>query len=185
MNTENAKNLIDFISFLADEHNKTVSDGVANALWSENEAAEKAALQKLCRTLDALREHVTTTGEWRSQTEEVDNYSFTRILDAAKGIVEVVAVRHYKWPLVADFVHNVVFLDDFSDEALQIIVRDFGYKDLKSYYAENETDETHGRTVCCEELALFICHFSMPSRYVSIEEADTRAEAIVSKEELL
>lgn len=185
MNTENVKNLIDFISFLADEHSKTVSDGVANALWSENEATEKAAIQKLSRTLDALREHVTTTGEWRSQSEEVDNYSFTRILDAAKGIVEVVAVRHYNCPLVADFIHNVVFLDDFSDEALQIIVRDFGYKDLKAYYADNETDETHGRAVCCEELALFICHSSMPSRYVSIEEADARAEAIVSKEELL
>ena len=185
MNTENAKNLIDFISFLADEHSKSVSDDVANALWTENEVTEKAVLQKLSRTLDTLREPVVTTGKWHSQSEEVDNYSFTRILDASKGIVEVVAVRHYNFPRVADFVHNVVFLDDFSDEALQIIVRDFGYKDLKSYYAENETDETHGRTVCCEELALFICHFSMPSRYVSIEEADTRAEAIVSKEELL
>lgn len=185
MNTENAKNLIDFISFLADEHSKSVSDDVANALWTENEVTEKAVLQKLSRTLDTLREPVVTTGKWHSQSEEVDNYSFTRILDATKGIVEVVAVRHKKFPRVADFVHNVVFLDDFSDEALQIIVRDFGYKDLKAYYTDNETDETHGRAVCCEELALLICHFSMPSRYISIEKADARAEAIVSKEELL
>lgn len=72
---------------------------------------------------------------WEQYAGEAEHYSYVRCLDLGQ-IYEVVRVTHEKHGLRAEFVHQVIFMDEYDEQALTEILGGFGYKSLDAFVCE-------------------------------------------------
>lgn len=72
---------------------------------------------------------------WEQYADEAEHYSYVRCLDLGR-IYEVVRVTHDKHGPRAEFVHQVIFMDEYDEQALTEILSGFGYKSLDAFVCE-------------------------------------------------
>lgn len=72
---------------------------------------------------------------WETYADEADHYSYVRCLDLG-NLYEVVRVTHDEHGRQAEFVHQVIFMDEYDEPAMTGILNGFGYGDLDAFVRE-------------------------------------------------
>lgn len=117
---------------------------------------------------------MANTSIWQWYADQVDHYSLVRQAENSRTY-EVVRVTHFPKYKEAEFLHQVFFLDDFTDDELVEILSNFGnYGSLDDFRSQNEC-KNH------EEMNWLIAsllaeHFD--GRQMSRERADQLAKRI-------
>lgn len=80
-------------------------------------------------------QQIVLLAPWNSYADAVDHYCYVRCLDVG-NLYEVVRVTHDKHGQQAEFVHQVIFMTEYSEPALAEILRGFGYEKLDAFVCE-------------------------------------------------
>ena len=141
-----------------------------------------------------LKENIDKTlPDWSIYTDEADNYTYFRCLNAENAVYEVLHVRH---GAINTFVHAVLFLSEYDDEELSSIVAGFGYKDLDDFvvqttpfpnpvfvYDENgklDKEKSESYYIDFDGIACMLAE-TMDGHSMSNEDADRLADEILGK----
>ena len=134
---------------------------------------------------------------WEQYADEAEHYSYVRCLDFGK-IYEVIRVTHEKHGLQAEFVHQVIFIDEYDEPALVEILSRFGYKSLDAFVCEvNHADMEHSGFILRQDgsvdreasptwwidymLLASLMAESCSGRAMTVQAADALAQSIVDK----
>lgn len=140
-------------------------------------------------------EYALMPSPWEPYCEEAAHYSYVRCLSVG-ALYEVVRVTHDKHDWRAQFVHQVIFMAEYDEQALAEILKGFGYKDLDGFVCEvNHADVDPGGFVVRSDgsidreasrcwwidymllASLMAEHF--PGREMPVQAADALARSIV------
>lgn len=80
-------------------------------------------------------EHILMPSPWEPYCEEGSHYSYVRCLSFG-ALYEVVRVTHDKHDGQAQFVHQVIFMGEYDEQAMTEILKGFGYESLDSFVCE-------------------------------------------------
>ena len=80
-------------------------------------------------------QQIVLLAPWNSYADTVDHYCYVRCLDVG-NLYEVVRVTHDKHGQQAEFVHQVIFMTEYSEPALAEILRGFGFEKLDAFVCE-------------------------------------------------
>ena len=80
-------------------------------------------------------QQIVLLAPWNSYADAVDHYCYVRCLDVG-NLYEVVRVTHDKHGQQAEFVHQVIFMTEYSEPALAEILQGFGYEKLDAFVCE-------------------------------------------------
>lgn len=80
-------------------------------------------------------EHVLNFTLWEQYSDEADHYSYVRCLNLGT-LYEVIRVTHDKHGDQAEFVHRVIFMAEYDEQALTAILQNFGYESLDAFVRE-------------------------------------------------
>lgn len=69
---------------------------------------------------------------WQAYSDERSHYSYVRCLSLATAY-EVVRVTHDKHGERAEFVHQTIFMNEYSEGDLSDILKGFGYDSLNAF----------------------------------------------------
>lgn len=117
---------------------------------------------------------MVNTSIWQWYADQVDHYSLVRQVENIRTY-EVVRVTHFSKSEDAELLHQVFFLDDFSDEELLEILNNFGtYTSMDDFRKQNDcgSDEEENWLIA----SLLAEHFD--GRQMSRERADQLAKCI-------
>lgn len=73
---------------------------------------------------------------WQTYSDERNHYSYVRCLSLAMAY-EVVRVTHDKHGDRAEFVHRIIFMNEYSESALSDILKGFGYDSLEAFVQDH------------------------------------------------
>lgn len=71
-------------------------------------------------------------GEWENYADETNHYCYVRCLDLGK-MYEAVCVRHISGTEDADYLHQVFFPEEWSEDALVELLQKFDYVTLDDF----------------------------------------------------
>lgn len=75
-------------------------------------------------------------GEWESYADEATHYCYVRCLDGG-SLYEAVCVRVADGTDLAHYLHQVFFLEEWSEAALVELLNGFGYASMDEFVKEN------------------------------------------------
>lgn len=71
-------------------------------------------------------------GEWENYADETNHYCYVRCLDLGR-MYEAVCVRHISGTDDANYLHQVFFPEEWSEDALVELLQKFGYATLDDF----------------------------------------------------
>lgn len=118
---------------------KTVSDFLMG--HGHTNLRLKEALEVVDTTLQKERPGICYVPEpWEQYSDERTHYSYVRGLETGE-VYEVVRVTHDKASTTAEFVHTVIYMDDYNEKDLSEILIDFGFKNFEQFVIELSPSE--------------------------------------------